>query len=92
MREIGSVEVSGSGAVAISQLQRDTIVARAIVGRDDPGGDEPDETPPCGHPLNDQNDSHPLDNVNCAGGGGHPLDSPGDGGYTPACADGKNAS
>jgi hypothetical protein len=92
VREIGAVAVSAAGGVSIYQLQRDTIVARAIVGRKDGGGDEPDETPPCGHPLNAQDDSHPFDVGNTAGGGGHPLDSPGEGGYTPECADNKNAA
>lgn len=92
VREIGAVAVSAAGGVSIYQLQRDAIVARAIVGRKNGGGEEPDETPPCGHPLNDQDDSHPFDVGNTAGGGDHPLESPGDGGYTPACADGKNAA
>lgn len=91
VREIGYVEVSDSGAVAVNQIQRDTIVARAIVGRTDPGGDKPDEVPPCGHPLNGQDDSHPI-SVGPIASGGHSLDEPGDGGFTPACADSDTAA
>ena len=91
VREIGYVEVADSGAVAVNQIQRDTIVARAIVGRTDPGGDKPDEVPPCGHPLNGQDDSHPI-SVGPIASGGHSLDEPGDGGFTPACADSDTAA
>lgn len=95
VREIGAVSVSDSGVVTISQLQRDTIVARAVVGRA-PGGEKPDETPPCGHPLNGDaatSGEHPLSRGWRAWDGGrHPLDDPGDGGYTPLCADSSAAS
>ena len=90
-REIGLVEVSASGAAIVTQIQRDTIVARAIVGRV-PGGEEPDDAPPCGNPLNSNSDYNPLDDPAWSGGGGggggverNPLDDPGDGGYTPTC-------
>lgn len=88
-REIGTVSVSETGRATVGQLQRDTIVARAIVGRDPDAVDPPEEVPPCGHPLNNEgaNDTNPIWSGNTAGGGGHPLDSPGDGGYTPLCAD-----
>ena len=73
----------------MTQLQRDTIVARAIPGRDHSDDPKPDEVPPCGHPLNQIGDTHPFDVGNTAGGGGHPLDEPGEGGFTPLCADDK---
>lgn len=95
-REIGLVEVSASGVATVTQIQRDTIVARAIVGRN-PGGENPDEkTPNCGNPLNDDDDYNPLDHTSSgawSGGGGgvgvdrNPLDDPGAGGYTPTCRD-----
>jgi len=93
VREIGYVEVSDSGAVAVNQIQRDTIVARAIVGRTDPGGDQPEEVPPCGHPLNSQPDSHGgSEHYSTLNGGGHRLDYPGDGGFSPLCADSDTAA
>ena len=92
-REIGTVAVSASGGVSISQIQRDTIVARAIVGRRDPGGDEPEETPPCGNPLNDAgDDTNPLDRPGGSDSAtGNPLDVEGEGGYTPLCSDDEAA-
>lgn len=98
VREIGTVAVSDAGGVSIAQLQRDTIVARAIVDRK-PGGEDPeDKAPNCGNPLNDENDYNPLDHggddgSSWSGGGGgagvtrNPLDDPGEGGYTPTCRD-----
>ena len=96
VREIGTVAVSDAGGVSIAQLQRDTIVARAIVGRK-PGGEDPeDKVPDCGNPLNDDDDYNPLDHTSggawSGGGGGvgvdrNPLDDPGLGGYTPTCRD-----
>ena len=68
-REIGLVEVSDSGVATVTQIQRDTIVARAIVGRapgeDGGGGGENPATrdPPCGNPLNAEPDYNPLDHV-----------------------------
>ena len=62
---------------------------------DDPRN--PREDPPvCGHPLNDEDDSHPFGNGDGGGGGGsgepagggHPLDYEGEGGFTPKCGDG----
>jgi hypothetical protein len=61
--------------------------------------EEPYEPPPpCGNPLNDENDYNPLDHGgddsgSLSGGGGgagvtrNPLDDPGEGGYTPTCRD-----
>lgn len=61
--------------------------------------EEPYEPPPpCGNPLNDENDYNPLDHGgdnggSWSGGGGgagvtrNPLDDPGEGGYTPSCKD-----
>lgn len=94
VREIGTIAVSDAGGVSIAQLQRDTIVARAIVGRR-PGGEDPeDKVPACGNPLNDEDDYNPLDHTSSgawSGGGGgvdrNPLDDPGLGGYTPTCRD-----
>ena len=96
VREIGTVAVSDAVRVSIAQLQRDTIVARAIVGRK-PGGEDPeDNAPNCGNPLNDEDDYNPLDHTSSgawSGGGGgvgvdrNPLDDPGLGGYTPTCRD-----
>lgn len=95
-REIGLVEVSDAGAATISQIQRDTIVALAIVGRTDPGGDDPEQAPPCGNPLNAESDYNPLDFPPGQGGGeggsDNPLDNPGEGGYTPSCADDFSAA
>ena len=63
-------------------------------------GEEPEDpsnprepAPPCGNPLNDADDSNPLDRPEGAGGGGggnaqedhNPLDYEGDGGFTPTC-------
>lgn len=53
-------------------------------------GEDGGDTPPCGHPLNSDDDYHPLGN---GGGGGdddndddtHPLEEEGDGGFTPLC-------
>ena len=45
-------------------------------------GEDAEEPPPCGNPLNRDDDYNPV------GGGGatsHPLDGEGDGGYTPTC-------
>lgn len=89
VREIGSVEISDAGSASISQLQRDTIVARAIVGRTDAGGDNPEDVPTCGNPLNEVSDYNPLDFGRQPDGDGdddsNPLDHDGDGGYTPTC-------
>jgi len=94
-REIGRVEVSEAGGVVVEWLQRDTIVARAIVGRRDPGGDEPEDGPPCGNPLNGENDYNPLDDPRRGyidpGLSDNPLDNPGEGGYTPTCSDDASA-
>lgn len=52
----------------------------------------PQPPPECGNPLNDPVSDNPLDDPAGGGGGdgdddtGNPLDSEGDGGYTPACA------
>ena len=89
VRDIGVVSVSDAGGVSIRQLQRDTIVARAIVGRVPGGGDPEEETPTCGNPLNDSSDYNPLDHVPIASGDRNPLDDPGPGGYTPTCRDEK---
>ncbi len=102
VREIGAVSVSGAGGVSIRQHQRDTIVARAIVGRGVPAGDEPDLVDPtCGNPLNSEgsDDTNPLDlqsrgsAYGSAGGAGdNPLDNEGKGGYTPSCKDAAEAA
>ncbi len=86
VREIGRVTVPDEGAPTIEQLQRDTIVALAIVGRA-AGGDDPEDVPPCGNPLNGDGDYNPLDMPYDTGRGesGNPLDDEGDGGYTPSC-------
>ncbi len=95
-REIGSFEISDTGAASITQLQRDTIVVIAIADRDHSNDTKPEEVPPCGHPLNNQSDQHPLSHGSgwSGGGGGveHPLDHPGDGGYTPLCDDDPTAA
>ena len=52
----------------------------------------PTPPPTCGNPLNDPVSDNPLDDPAAGGGGdgdddtGNPLDSEGDGGYTPACS------
>lgn len=92
VREIGRISIPAEGAPTIEQLQRDTIVALAIVGRT-AGGDEPEEPPPCGNPLNgDGGDYNPLDFPYDTGRGeaGNPLDDAGDGGYTPSCTPESN--
>jgi len=47
------------------------------------------QPPPCGHPLNLDDDYHPLDETGGAGGSDdddtHPLEEEGDGGFTPLC-------
>lgn len=89
VREIGAVAVSSSGAVTISQLQRDTIVARAIVGRaagDEGGGggeDPATRDPPCGNPLNAEPDYNPLDHVDDRHEGEDPEQGGGGGSGNP---------
>lgn len=77
-----TIDAKGN-VVAISDRAEDD--ADPDPGAPDAGGD----TPPCGHPLNADDDYHPL-----AGGGAsaaqddddsHPLDHEGPGGYTPNC-------
>ena len=60
---------------------------------EDPDTPTPPTPPPtCGNPLNDPVADNPLDDPDAGGGGGgdddtgNPLDSEGDGGYTPACS------
>lgn len=93
-REIGRIDVSDAGVASIAQLQRDTIVALSIPGRDHSEDPTPDETPPCGHPLNLDDGEHPFGRGwrSWDGGGAHPLDLPGPGGFTPLCADDKTKS
>lgn len=110
-RVLGVVEVSEDGRATVTQWQRDTIDARAIVGVDPSAADDPDEddkdaAPPCGNPMNENGGGgvteNPLDEEEGEHGGStaknddptptggrenNPLDSPGDGGYTPTCKD-----
>ncbi len=103
-RIVGSVSVE-NGAPTIYQALWSSITVRAIVRDGEEGGEDPEqEPPPCGNPLNreGENDSNPVGGGGGGGGGGgsstpgaddrerHPLDYPGDGGYTPTCKTGTD--
>lgn len=95
------IELDADGKVTAKRYRTRTVDSRGNVvaiseraedADPDPGGaEDAPETPPCGHPLNLDDDHHPLG----GGGGGdgageddddHPLNHEGPGGYTPNCA------
>ena len=92
-------DADGNVLVKLLIDSRGNVISWTSAGED---GEEPDDPAPprdpptCGNPLNDNDDSNPLDGDGGGGSGGgggggkpndrNPLDYEGDGGYTPQCA------
>lgn len=75
-RVIGAVDVK-DGSATVTQLLYSTITVRAILqAGENPGKDDPiEDPPPCGNPLNREDDqSNPLDRRDEGGGGGEDKD------------------
>jgi len=100
-RIVGAVSID-NGSASVRQELLSAITVRAIIrDGEEPGEDPEKDPPPCGNPLNKEgrDDTNPVGGGGGGGGGSggegsppedrerHPLDYPGDGGYTPTCKD-----